>query len=384
MQSPTPNMSVPVSDAYNRAFSPKMLLLTGGSFAISVSLVNITKWLYVAYGYRYALFLTFTHMVASYLAAGFGLFVLKLVPNRPILSFRDQLMRVVPFSLAGTASLACANISLVYLYPSFHSMLQNSSPIWTVVFATVLQRRKYNLSGYLALIPVCGGGALCAFGEASDFALFGLICSVSAAVFRGLRAVLQGTLLSGINGKVDSISLLYYSCPFNIMLFLVASLVVEGLEPWERFRQLPMAGQSCVVGGALVAASFNIICFLMIGQLGPVGAMVMNNLKTPVIIILSCALFANAVTLKQLFGFGLSVLGAFLYDTYGREVASESSLACEGSKSYLELKPSDGENFVKGQPAPVDHTDDAERGSSEEEAPRGLPTQEEAARPLRG
>ena len=70
--------------------SYSMMLLVAAGFAISVALVNITKWLYVSYNFKYALWITGSHMVASYLAASFGLFVLRLVPNRPVLSIYEQ------------------------------------------------------------------------------------------------------------------------------------------------------------------------------------------------------------------------------------------------------------------------------------------------------
>jgi len=75
--------------------------------------------------------------------------VFNLVPNRRILNFREQVSIVAPFSLLGAASIACGNMALVYLYPSFHEMLQNSTPFWTVVCSIAFKGSSYNTYAYL-------------------------------------------------------------------------------------------------------------------------------------------------------------------------------------------------------------------------------------------
>ncbi|CAD7944076.1 unnamed protein product [Amoebophrya sp. A120] len=302
-----------------------ILVITG--FAISVGLVNVTKWLYVEHHFRYPVWLTGTHMLMSYVAASVGLFVFEIVPRetRPILTMRQQLFLITPFSCAGALSLGAANMALVYLYPSFHAMLQNSTPLWTVLSAMVFQGKRFNRSAYLALIPVCGGGAICAFNEGSQFAVFGLLISLSAALFRAVKAVLQAELLRGADLKLDSISLLYYSSPVNMLLFFIWSFFQENqLEPYYEFYfALTSMGKFWVCLGAFMAAMFNLIGFLTIGYLGAVVAMVVGNMKTPTTILVSAIVFNNPVHWKQIVGFLVGAFGVLFYDRYGREESSK-------------------------------------------------------------
>merc|ERR1712232_1036115 len=102
-------------------------------FAISVGLMNCMKYIYLTYQFHYPIWLTATHMAVSYLVAVAGIFLFGLVPDRRVLTFTEQVKVVVPFSVLGASSIACGNAALLFLYPSFHEMLQNLTPLWTVV-----------------------------------------------------------------------------------------------------------------------------------------------------------------------------------------------------------------------------------------------------------
>lgn len=335
------------------------LVLVG--FAISVCLTNLTKWLYVEYSFRYPLFLTGTHMLTSYAASAMALFVFKMVPNPPKLPLKEQVMLIAPFSIAGAASLGCANMALVYLYPSFHQMLQNTTPIWTVLCAMALQGKRYNTATFFCLVPVCGGGIICALNEKSAFALFGLILSLLAAALRAVKSVMQAALLQDVTTKIDSVSLVYYSSPFNLGLFLVASLANEGVDPWRDFVLLSSSGQACVWLAALAAAAYNLIAFLTVGYLGAVMSMAVGNMKAPTTIMVSCTVFGNPFTIKQLLGFITGLAGVFLYDRYSKEHKPAKSSDEEG-----ELQPAPARtNGSAPQAAEVELTD-ADPGEEDE------------------
>jgi len=295
------------------------------SFAIHVCLANTTKWVYVHHNFKYPLFLSGTHMLMSYLAAAAGLFVFKLVQDPVKLSFREQVFTVAPFSAAGALSLGCSNAALVHLYPSFHQMLQNSGPIWTVLTAMVLQQKRFNAAAYLCLIPVCSGGAICAYGEQSNWVVIGVVLSCMSSVMRGVKSVLQQHLLRDAPRKIDSISLVYYSAPLNLGLFLVASLVFEGTSPWIDFVQLSPAGQFWLWSCASAAAAYNLVAFLCIGLIGAVMSVAVSTLRAPTIIITSCAIFGNAISAKQVVGFIIGIIGVLLYDRYSVELKAETA-----------------------------------------------------------
>ncbi|CAD7949024.1 unnamed protein product [Amoebophrya sp. A25] len=298
------------------------------TFSISIALLNITKWIYVMYHFKYPLWMTATHMVASYLVASVMIFVFDWVPARRKLSLKEQAFTVAPFSLLGAASIACGNAALVFLYPSFHEMLQNTTPFWTVVCSVIFAGKSYNNGAYLALIPVTFGGSLCAYGETSKFAILGVIVSFGAAIFRAMRAIVQANLMRG-QEPLDSITLLFYAAPFNTALFLTGSVLLEGTRPWTEIQTVPLTGVLWIALAACCAACYNLFAFLLVGHLGAVGSMVMGNLKTPTIIVVSCAIFGNAVTALQMLGFVVTSGGAYAYNAYGQETQTSHGSAAK-------------------------------------------------------
>eukprot|EP00392_Amoebophrya_sp_AT5.2_P014444 g14593.t1 len=94
-----------------------------------------------------------------------------------------QVSTVVPFAALGAFSIGAGNMSLVLLYPSFHEMIQNTTPFWTLLVMVFLGGKSYNWYSYLAMIPICCGGSLCCLGEV-NFSLLGILFSFASSLLR--------------------------------------------------------------------------------------------------------------------------------------------------------------------------------------------------------
>lgn len=136
------------------------------------------------------------------------------------------------------------------------------------------------------------------------------------------RCLPQGRLLCDQN--VDSITLCYYMAPFNLTILATASALTEGTRP---FRTLFKAESSfaeqfylwiwLLVSGFL-ACSFNILSYMTIKHLSPVGTNVIANAKTPAIILMSTLFFGNPVRRLQWLGLLVTFFGILLHSRKGR------------------------------------------------------------------
>lgn len=327
------------------------LCITLTGFAVNIALMQSTKYVYETYDYRHPLFITCSHMVASYLFAAVALHGANLVPERRRLSLQEQLREVVPFALLGTLSVACGNTALLFIYPPLHEMIQNTTPLWTVVSSMVLVGSRYNGAAYAAMLPVSFGGVLCATADSGAVAAAGLFFSVSATVTRAVRAIVQARLLRG-REPIDSLTLLYYASPFNLALFATGSLVFEGLAPVVGLGGLPADGFALLGLGALLAAMYNLLAFMLVGHTGAVAAMAINNLKTPTVMLVTQVVFGKVTSFLQLVGFGVTALGVAAYSAYGLETRQAGGLfgvRWEDEESAYATKSGDG--FL-----PVDRT----------------------------
>jgi len=73
-----------------------------------------------------------------------------------------------------------------------------------------------------------------------------------------------------------------------------------------------------------MAASYNVIGYLMLGHMGPIMQQVVGNLKTPTTILCSVLIFGNSCTLVQIAGFVMVATGTYIYGQKGKEIKPES------------------------------------------------------------
>lgn len=73
-----------------------------------------------------------------------------------------------------------------------------------------------------------------------------------------------------------------------------------------------------------MAASYNVIGYLMLGHMGPILQQVVGNLKTPTTIMCSVLIFGNSCTFVQICGFVMVATGTYMYGQKGKEIKPES------------------------------------------------------------
>ncbi|CAD7966835.1 unnamed protein product [Amoebophrya sp. A120] len=325
-----------------------------GSFFSSIVLMNSTKWIYVFCEFRYPFFVTALHSVFSYLialAVTSGIFNKvggsASISTKSSLSARDwtprqthvftlseQVTKILPFSVFGALSICCANVALLFLFPSFHTMLQNTTPFWTMVVMISFGSTSYNTWSYLSMIPICGGGILCGFGEV-NFHLFGILLSIGCAVFRAFRVLVQSRMLCDEAEPVSSITLLLYASPWNVLLYVTTGSVVEGITPYREFflAELPLDTYVALIFSALCAAFFNLFAFLLVSRLGPLTSVVVGNFQNIGILFSSVLIFGNKCTNLQVLGFTIMLFGMYLKQQYGMEIKqAEGPLIGTGNK----------------------------------------------------
>ncbi|CAD7955835.1 unnamed protein product [Amoebophrya sp. A25] len=328
-----------------------------GGFATSITLINSTKWIYMYEDFKYPFFITLVHSIFCWVFAyaitheeeqtastsstkNSSAAVMK-VARKPVwptlprthkLSIPEQVEKILPFSIFGAASIGSGNLALLYLYPSFHEMIQNTTPFWTLIVMSLFGGKVYNRWSYWSMVPVCGGGLLCGLGEI-NLHVGGILLSIACTTWRAFRVLVQSRVLCDLAKPMSSITLLMYSSPWNAGLYMIASLPLEGVEPYRRFfsGSLNMRTYLAIGFSGLVAALFNLFAFLMVARLGPLMAMALGNLKNMAIIFSSVLLFHNSCTPIQVVGFFIICFGVALNSQYGSERNSTPSPVGESS-----------------------------------------------------
>ncbi|KAF4661004.1 hypothetical protein FOZ61_003621 [Perkinsus olseni] len=293
-------------------------------FTCNVALVNSVKFIQYTLHYPYPLLISAMHMIFSWLAC--GVYVKFSVPALREYTFSRYMKEVFPVAAMASASIGCGNMALKYIFPSFHELLQQTSPAAQVLVCVLIYHQHYNLPTYLSMIPICGGAIMCSGGEV-NFNIIGVTFSIGAVLTRALKNTMQAHLMTV---SFSTIELLFALAPANLFFFMTASVISEGpIEPAVNLVKAPTV-LLAVIGSSILACSYNLLAFKMLQVLSPVGAMVVHTLKTPATLLVSWMLFGNQVGILQIVGFIIITAGVYYYKHFGKEMTEDNYQSVEG------------------------------------------------------
>jgi solute carrier family 35 protein E4 len=324
-------------------------------FILNIAVGSTTKWIFL-YGqicteetpgseegttckaFKYPLTITIIHMVFSWVMCFVQLNFISAPKKRRVLSIKEQLEKVAPLSICFSLSVACGNLALKYIFPSFNQMLGSMTPLVTVAIAVFFQAKRYNFWTWVSIPVICGGLAMCSVKEV-NFNVWGLFFAVSATLLRALKTIVQGKLLQG-GDKMDSVTLLFYMAPWAALFLASLSAFSEGLEPLVEVVHGLMgansAGQKLTGGPMLLlmllvsglnACLLNVANFSVTSYTSPLTMQVLGNVKNCMSIIISVAIFKNDLLPAQAVGVATCLAGVYLYNSRGG-VVKESDKKC--------------------------------------------------------
>lgn len=308
------------------------------SFIVGMVMTNINKFIYTRYDFAFPLMITMFNMLFSW---GACVIFLKWRGEAKVdLPWNTFIYHVTPIALTSAASIGSANIALVYLFPSFHLMINSATPLLTVISTRCMFRYRYNTATWISMIPICGGSFLCIGGEL-NFQMTGLIFSFLALAFRAVKNALQGYLL--YDCKLDAMGLLSLVSPIGFVVFAAWSALQEGFAPWERILQPgDFELKFALLMSCVCACSYNIISFLLIKYLSVVVSAVLLNIRCPCSIMVSLLVFGNSVTMTQFAGFACVTGGVLYHNKYGKRLKDEDM--------HNDIEIGDAKIFVKEPP----------------------------------
>lgn len=270
---------------------------------------NINKWLFYQYNFAYPLFITWCHQVFCFI---FAAVVIRYFPDQ--LNVRKQpptekaLSRVRVLALVFAASIACGNIALRYVFPSFTQVVASSTPIATALASFLIQGKVESGKATVTLVVMCAGCGLAAWGEV-NFHLIGFTAILAATCLRGLKSVLGSILLTG-EDSLDALSLLYYTSQSASGFLLLAVISTEAIAMWS---DPLVTGVSDAAPGmwitlamsCLVAFCMNLCNLLVTFYTSATTVSVLGNVKSCLVIVASVGIFNN--TISSLAGVGTVV-----------------------------------------------------------------------------
>merc|ERR1711970_407789 len=166
---------------------------------------------------------------------------------------------------------------------------------------------RHSYMVYLSLVPIVSGVALASFTEA-NFDFIGLISALCATGGFATSAIFSKQVLRETG--MHHLYLLYKLGQMAALLFLPVWLVVDGSRIYS---QVDMKIMVMLVANGSLHWLQNILAFTLYQMVCPLSYSVANVTKRIAVIWVSILLLKNPVTLLNISGMVIAVLGVFFY-----------------------------------------------------------------------
>ena len=304
---PTDSLATAVKDAsiHSTGLVVAVVLIWMGC---NVSIGTANKAIFSLIGFKYPVFLTLCHMVASHVMSGIYLALYDKGGKAPK---AETIKRVWVLSVTFCLSITLNNIGLKYVFVSFYEILSACTAPITMLLAVFLQGKRFHPVTYFSMLPLCGGVMLCIKGEL-NFHVMGLICCGTATVLRGAKSIIQGMLMSD-GEKLTPMQLLFHMSRPCILF----TGVWCGLSEYALIAADPktyMQKTWMMVGvSSMLAVGLNLFTFLVTFYTSAVTLQVLGQLKVICSILFSVSIFHNQISSLAAIGTCIAICGMALY-----------------------------------------------------------------------
>lgn len=209
---------------------------------------------------------------------------------------------------------------------SFAQIVKAAEPVFAAATNALLLKDIDHPMVYLALLPIIGGVGLASLKEMS-FTWTALIAAALAnqsAAFKNVvsKGVMKKPWAKGL-GPQNTYSVVNILALIATLPFVAFFDAKDFVPVWDT---IVAAGNSAAaikysILSGLAFYVYNEASFLCLSRLSPVTHSVANTLKRVVIIIASCIVFRNPMSVEGMIGSGIAVMGTLLYSLSKKKYA---------------------------------------------------------------
>ncbi|KAH7426942.1 hypothetical protein KP509_10G023000 [Ceratopteris richardii] len=299
----------------------------------SVGIIMANKQVMSAQGYdfRFATTLTGLHFLVTALV-GYVSSLSRRSPSKSIVPLWDLFW----FSLVANSSIVCMNLSLMLNSVGFYQISKLSMIPVVCVLEWLLHNKSYTKEVKAAVIVVVIGVGVCTVTDV-HINLKGFICSIFAVLSTSLQQIYIGSFQTKYS--IGSLELLSKTAPIQAMSLLLFGPCCDYLLNGRNillyrfsFGSVFFIGLSCTL-----AVFCNLSQYICIGRFSAVSFQVLGHMKTVCVLLLGWILFDSTLTLKNIGGMVMAVVGMILYSS-AMEAAKQTT--SKAAPSIL-LKSSD-------------------------------------------
>jgi hypothetical protein len=248
-------------------------------------------------------------MICNTIGALLYIYAYRGIERKPLKAGQQSLM--VYFSLIFVSNIITGNWSLGLVSITFNQVMRALVPSVVVGLSMMILGKTYTRERKLCLIPVACGVYLACQGDKSCTFL-GLLITLAAVIFAGLKVVLSNKFLSG-DLKLHPVDLILHQAPLSAMWCLLAMFMSgEWAILMKHWDQLPALSTWYLITG-VVSFLLNVTSFYANKVTSPVTLCVCGNMKQILVITLSIVINHDVITAQKMLGIFVVTVGGIAY-----------------------------------------------------------------------
>jgi len=260
---------------------------------------------------------TFSYTVSSIFPQTFGGDVVK------NMSWSTYLSTSLICGCVTSFDVGLSNMSLVYISITFYTMIKASSPVFVLIFASIMGIEKITLPLVGVVLTISLGEFLTVRGEKGDFSHIGLILCICASMLSGLRWTTVQYKLSTLDPPLKTtISTIRVISSSMFVSMFILSFIIE--KPWITLApsenntyfidfQHGIQTVSMGIAGAFLAICMILCEFYLIMKSSAMVLMIGGVIKEMVTIFVGVEAFHDTLNLINIIGCCVVFSGVIMY-----------------------------------------------------------------------
>ncbi|XWS54412.1 hypothetical protein CRYUN_Cryun10bG0087400 [Craigia yunnanensis] len=240
--------------------------------------------------------------------------LIGLVSNATSHSTRKKvpLWELLWFSIVANTSITGMNLSLMLNSVGFYQISKLSMIPVVCVMEWILHSKHYSSKVKIAVIVVVVGVGVCTVTDVKVNAQ-GFICACVAVLSTSLQQISIGSLQAKYS--IGSFELLSQTAPIQALSLLLLGPFVDYYLTGKLLASYKFSSTAFffILLSCSLAVFCNISQYLCIGRFSATSFQVLGHMKTVCVLILGWLLFDSELTLKNILGMAIAVLGLVIY-----------------------------------------------------------------------
>lgn len=227
------------------------------------------------------------------------------------------------FSIVANMSITGMNLSLMLNSVGFYQISKLSMIPVVCVMEWILHNKHYSREVKMAVVFVVIGVGVCTVTDVKVNGK-GFLCATVAVLSTSLQQISIGSLQKKYS--IGSFELLSKTAPFQALSLIVLGPFVDYYLNGKFLMNYKMSTGALlfIILSCSLAVFCNVSQYLCIGRFSAVSFQVLGHMKTVCVLTLGWLLFDSEMTLKNIMGMALAVMGMAVY-SWAVEVEKQSN-----------------------------------------------------------